>query len=364
MPTPRVQNRVVSGQPLLNFEQDGQSFSLGCRSSDNFVLNSDLDLVGGLDILSIDSSTGGHGLTMAATGDSSLSVNSSGKNLTISSTGGGTQQIIISSAGTGTNSVRINATAGGIDIDAVGDINIDSSTGVVKIQGNTYTPPSSATDLLKDVNDGSDSTITISSTNVGAGAAHLDINVDENITIDSSAGGISLDSVTASNFTVTGSDQSLTLNVVGGGTQQLILKSAGTGSDALRINASAGGIDIDSNGDIRLNSSSGSLYFQDVLWKTEYTYISTAVNYTILSSDEYVGVDTSSTAITITLPQISSVLKKIYHIVDITGDAATNNITVERSGSDTINGNTNIIINQNRTAITLINDKINQWFIV
>jgi hypothetical protein len=56
---------------------------------------------------------------------------------------------------------------------------------------------------------------------------------------------ISLDAAESSNFTVTGADQDLTLAVVSGGAQQLFLNSAGTGVDALDINVTAGGFEID-----------------------------------------------------------------------------------------------------------------------
>ncbi|MDP3940628.1 MAG: hypothetical protein Q8R92_21145 [Deltaproteobacteria bacterium] len=59
------------------------------------------------------------------------------------------------------------------------------------------------------------------------------------------ASSVSLDATTSSNLTVTGDGQSLTLAAAGGGVQQAILSSAGTGVNALYFNASAGGIDID-----------------------------------------------------------------------------------------------------------------------
>jgi hypothetical protein len=68
------------------------------------------------------------------------------------------------------------------------------------------------------------------------------------ITLDALA--LSLDATTTSNFTVTGSGQSLTLSASGGGAQSLNLSSAGTGTDAVNIDATAGGIDIDAAGAI------------------------------------------------------------------------------------------------------------------
>ena len=56
---------------------------------------------------------------------------------------------------------------------------------------------------------------------------------------------ISIDGATASNLTVTGSGESLTLAAAGGGAQTVCISSAGTGTNAVDINATAGGIDID-----------------------------------------------------------------------------------------------------------------------
>jgi hypothetical protein len=73
--------------------------------------------------------------------------------------------------------------------------------------------------------------------------------------VDIGAGGISLDATTDSNLTVSGSAQSLTLEVSGGGAQKVLVQSAGTGADAVHINASGGGVDIDSVSGISLDST-------------------------------------------------------------------------------------------------------------
>ena len=114
------------------------------------------------------------------------------------------------------NDIDINATAGGIDIDSNNDVTIDSANGDIKLN-----------------------------------SASGDITLDGN--------SLSLNGSDNSNFTVNGSDKSLTLKATGGGTQSLILNSAGTGTDAINIDATAGGIDIDANNDINLNTSSGNI---------------------------------------------------------------------------------------------------------
>lgn len=68
-------------------------------------------------------------------------------------------------------------------------------------------------------------------------AANIDINAATTLTIDSADD---------SNLTVTASGKDLDIAVAGGGTQELRLASAGTGASAIHLNASAGGVNIDS----------------------------------------------------------------------------------------------------------------------
>ena len=110
--------------------------------------------------------------------------------------GGSTQVLSVNSAGTGANAIDINATAGGIDIDANSGFTLDATT-------------------------------------------------------------ISIDGTDDSNVTVTNSGKDLTLAVAGGGTQVLSVNSAGTGTNAIDINATAGGIDIDASGVLALDGASG-----------------------------------------------------------------------------------------------------------
>ena len=72
----------------------------------------------------------------------------------------------------------------------------------------------------------------------------FDVDATGAVAVDTTAG-ISLDSATASNFTVTGASQDLTLSSVGGSVSVAASENA---ADAIKLNASAGGIDIDSAG--------------------------------------------------------------------------------------------------------------------
>jgi hypothetical protein len=54
-----------------------------------------------------------------------------------------------------------------------------------------------------------------------------------------------------------------------------------------------------------------------------------------------------------------------FAIVDQTGDAATNNITINRAGSDTINGSTTLVLDQNNEGVILVYSSTNtRWNVV
>lgn len=91
--------------------------------------------------------------------------------------------------------------------------------------------------------------------------------------------------------------------------------------------------------------------------------------YTIVPTDEIIGVDSTSGAVTIVLPQISTIggtsNYKKYHIVDEGGSSSTNNITVNTTGGDTINKNNSpMLVTVDHTSITLYNDGISNWIIL
>ena len=104
-------------------------------------------------------------------------------------------------------------------------------------------------------------TITIgnaASTEVQVDAITVDINAGGGgIQIDTTDA-FSIDGATGSNITVTGSGEALELFVAGGGTNVLSLNSAGTGANAIDINATAGGVDVDAAGAITLDSATAS----------------------------------------------------------------------------------------------------------
>lgn len=74
---------------------------------------------------------------------------------------------------------------------------------------------------------------------------------------------------------------------------------------------------------------------------------------------------TSPAAVAVTLPTGTN--GRVFTIVDATGDAGTNNITVSGNGGQTINGATSYVINTNRGWVMVqfsTNAAINGWFVI
>jgi hypothetical protein len=88
-------------------------------------------------------------------------------------------------------------------------------------------------------------------------------------------------------------------------------------------------------------------------------------NYFLVQSDDTIIVKYSIGVCTLTLPLISTLTnnKKVYKIIDGTGNASTYNIIVNASGSDTIIGNASTTINTNYNSVTLLANGTT-WFLV
>ena len=192
------------------------SIGLGSGTSNEIDFTSDtsatvidfttLDTLVGLNQLTFDETDGAALITIAADG--------SGDDLTISQTGSNDASVILSSAGTSGDAIKMVTTAGGIDIDISGAAN-----------GEDFA-----------VN--TDSSIQLTASQA----------VSDAIKLNASAGGFDIDGTAiacAITQTSTGIDDNLTVEVLGATASSLILSSAGTGTDAVDINASAGGIDMD-----------------------------------------------------------------------------------------------------------------------
>lgn len=96
--------------------------------------------------------------------------------------------------------------------------------------------------------------------------------------------------------------------------------------------------------------------------KGYYTRVATGISYIMLATDDYVGCTANS--ITITLPLASIGNGKRVIIKDESGTATTGTISIARSGSDLIDGQTSESLTTNYESITLVSDGVSKWFII
>ena len=111
-------------------------------------------------------------------------------------------------------------------------------------------------------------------------------------------------------------------------------------------------------------STSASLAAASVAGGLYSAVIDKSANYTVVLADagDLIRVTTTSGAVTITLPQISTVTDG-FKIAIVKWTADSNAVNVARSGSDTINGATSASIGSQYTQTTFVADfETNQWF--
>jgi len=99
--------------------------------------------------------------------------------------------------------------------------------------------------------------------------------------------------------------------------------------------------------------------------KMNFAYREVTAATTATAADRVIGVNTTGGAVTITLPTAASVRSGfVITIKDIGAATETNPITVARSGSDTIDGATSIILYAQYSAATLISNGSNAWRVI
>ena len=87
--------------------------------------------------------------------------------------------------------------------------------------------------------------------------------------------------------------------------------------------------------------------------------------YSIAATDVVITCNTTGGAFAVTLPTIASVgIGKWYIIKDIGGAGGSNNLTVNRSSTDTIDGATSKVINTNYGSLTLLAVASGVWAII
>lgn len=88
-----------------------------------------------------------------------------------------------------------------------------------------------------------------------------------------------------------------------------------------------------------------------------------AAAYTVLAEDQLIGVTSTAAARTITLPAANSAAAgRIVIVKDESGACNTNNITIARAGSDTIDGATSVVMSTNYGTTRLYTDGATKWF--
>jgi len=97
----------------------------------------------------------------------------------------------------------------------------------------------------------------------------------------------------------------------------------------------------------------------DSYFNTNYSGINSA---TTTSGEGVIGVDTGA-AVTVTLGTVDVVAGRIIVIKDVTGSAATNNITINTQAAQTIDGVSSIAINVDRGVVRVVSDGTN-WHTV
>ncbi len=132
--------------------------------------------------------------------------------------------------------------------------------------------------------------------------------------------------------------------------------SAGSTSGSARIYSATG---VDTSGYLNVSGAaflSGGLTLNHVMKNSN--------TYTITTADYYIGLDTTSNAITVTLPAVANCTAgKTYVIKDEGGNAGTNNITIEGDGSEKIDNQINQTINSNYASLSLYCAGARGWFI-
>ena len=144
--------------------------------------------------------------------------------------------------------------------------------------------------------------------------------------------------------------------VLGAGAVSLndsVLKGIGTNTGAMSISNhaaniyGAGRLSTNGNG----NSVTMSLADFDVITKSS--------NYTILATDDIIIGDTSGGNITLTLPNATT-----KDIIRISKKSSSNDLTIACYGSQTIQSNATIVMENEYDSATLVSDGVNTWIIM
>ena len=253
--TSNLDNTDIDG----TFQMDGTTFDVNA---------SGLVTVDGAGV-SIDSAGVAANFTVASDGDA--------EDLTIAVTGSTDSSIVISSTGTGADAINIDTTVGSIDIDSADNITIDADDDVAITSGSAdglitlHSAHTAGQAILIDANANAGSILdieagildidvqaatTIDAVGIALGAGSGELDLTTTGTLDINANAMDMDLTDSSSITITSSEaaEDLTIEQVGANDSSIIIQAAGNGTDAIKLNASAGSIDIDSGDNITIDA--------------------------------------------------------------------------------------------------------------
>ena len=161
-----------------------------------------------------------------------------------------------------------------------------------------------------------------SATEFNIDTAAYDLNASGAVTIDGA--GISIDGTDDANFTVTGSGKDILLYATGGGAQQIQIVSAGTGSDAIELDAQEGGITFG------LGGGAGD------------DFIVNSTTLVVESDNSRVGIGTASPSVTLDVSGAFGVSGAVglASSSGVTTIGSSNGLTVSAAGVLTVNSAT------------------------
>jgi hypothetical protein len=153
----------------------------------------------------------------------------------------------------------------------------------------------------------------------------------------------------------------------------VIIATAPAGSSGSSLNAHVERLRVTAAGNVgigtatpaeKLDVNGGLKFAGGFTVKSLHAQAGTADVITVAVSDYYVGVDCSGAAKTVNLPAAATAgAGKTFVIKDETGNAATNNITIDADGAELIDGVATYVMLIDREAVTLVCDGTN-WQII
>lgn len=275
----------------------------------------------------------------------------------------------------GTNNITNVGTVDGVDISAISLSSMPTAAaGAIACNGQNIT--SVGTVDGKDVStliDGAGAILAVeaeatlefdAATVISTAAGNLGLTTTGTNIVDiNGAGGVTIDSATTSNFTLTANtaaERVLTIkadndnNSASGDSKVLVTATKTHASAMATVNVAGDVVDIDGN--IRF----------------PYRAHGTGTTGTILATDHIITADSSGAAIVLTLPVVDTGHTNnpakvdagtVFIIKDIGGAANTYNITVQHGSSEGVDGGTNTIINAAYGSVKLFCNGI-KWYTI